>query len=187
MNAVGILDFWFGSHDEPRFQTFWFEGSAEIDHVIQREFKTIFEASLQHHCDAWVKHSKGSLALILLWDQFPRHFFRNDPRMFATDARALELAQGSLEKGYDRHLPEVMRLFMYMPFQHSEDLKHQKQSVELYRTLNNEVAYDYALMHLRTIETFGRFPHRNALLGRVNTFEEETFLKNPPAGFFSGR
>lgn len=135
----------------------------------------------------WQEHPNSCLALILLLDQFPRNIFRGTPRAFATDAMALQAAERAVGDRFDEQLLPVQRWFLYLPFEHSEHLEHQHRSIALFDTLRDDPdsasTIDYAYRHLRVIERFGRFPHRNAILGRESTPEEQEFLLQPGSGF----
>lgn len=181
-----IIEFWFGSKLEPKSQSFWFNGGESFDVLVTKTFKSTYDQALGSDLKPLQNDPYGSLALILLFDQFPRHFFRGTSRMFSTDALALDIARMCVIKGQDQILPTAMRAFLYLPFEHSEDLDDQKKSLELFNSLEDAVLIAYARSHYKTVEKFGRFPHRNAILGREMTLEEEAFLKNPPAGFFAG-
>lgn len=122
----------------------------------------------------------GCLALVIVLDQSPRNMFRDDPRAFATDGNAL--AQAALARGDDKSLNALQRQFLFMPFQHSEALEDQRRSIELFASISPETL-DYAQRHLDIIERFGRFPHRNAVLGRKSTAEELAFLQEPSSSF----
>ncbi|MGN6670525.1 MAG: DUF924 family protein [Candidatus Nucleicultricaceae bacterium] len=181
-----ILDFWFGSKTEPKYQSFWFGGRDAYDALITEMFRPMYDQAQRLDLEPLKQDPFGSLTLVLLFDQFPRHFFRKSPQMFSTDALALSIARASVDQKQDHALPNVMRAFLYLPFEHSEVLEDQKDSVELFSQLKDEVMLSYALSHYRTIEKFGRFPHRNAMLGRQSSAEEAAFLENPPSGFFAG-
>jgi uncharacterized protein (DUF924 family) len=137
--------------------------------------------------DSWKNSPQSCLALILLLDQFPRHMFRGTPQAFATDWQALSAAQYAIAQGYDRELLPVQRWFIYLPFEHSENLDHQNQSVSLFEQLSDDPdsadTIQYAIRHRKVILRFGRFPHRNAILGRVSTAQEEEFLQQPGSSF----
>ena len=127
------------------------------------------------------------MALILLLDQFPRNLFRGTPRAFATDPQALAAARNAVDRGFDRHFLPVRRWFLYLPFEHAEDLQLQQQSVKLFEQLRDDAAsastIDYAIRHFEVIQRFGRFPHRNQILGRQTTPEEAEFLNQPGSSF----
>jgi uncharacterized protein (DUF924 family) len=137
-------------------------------------------AAAARRLDSWSETASGTLALVILLDQFPRNAFRDTPHMFATDPLARFFASSALAHGLDEHVPADLRPFMYMPFMHSEDIDDQERSVELQARLGNT---EYAVLHRDIIRRFGRFPHRNAVLGRDSTPEEQAFLDS---GGFSG-
>jgi len=190
MLANNILDFWFGKPDEANYgkpQKKWFIKDKDFDEEVRSRFLEIYQKAVLGELDNWKETSLSCLALILIFDQFPRNIFRNTPKAFATDEKALNLARYAIEKGFDRELLPVQGWFIYCPFEHSENLEDQKKAVELFLTLKDdpesESAIDYAYRHLKVIERFGRFPHRNKILGRQNTPEEEEFLKQPGSSF----
>jgi len=131
----------------------------------------------------WLESAEGFLAAILVLDQFPRNMFRGSAQAFATDAQALALSKRAIAEGLDMKLPPEKRCFVYIPFQHSEDLADQRRSLELFTALGNPENLDFAKRHEEIIARFGRFPHRNASLGRATTPEEEAFLKQPGSSF----
>lgn len=180
-----ILSFWFGEEDG--FRETWFQGGENFDREIRERFGSDYERGAAGELDGWKSSPRGCLALILLLDQFPRNMFRDDARAFATDPRAHEAAKHALESGFDRRLRPIERVFVYLPFEHSEDLEDQRRSVELFRALGRDLdsdeLLDYAIRHQRVIARFGRFPHRNEALGRSSTPEEEAFLGGPDAPF----
>jgi uncharacterized protein (DUF924 family) len=187
-----ILDFWFekkGEEDYGENRTIWFTKTPEpeFDREIQVRFREDYEKAASGELDQWKETPQSCLALILLLDQFPRNMFRGNPRAFATDSQALSLAQYAITKGFDRELLKIQRWFIYLPFEHSENLDHQRQAVELFRQLGNDPDSAYmtssAVRHLEIVERFGRFPHRNAILGRATTPEEAEFLKQPNSSF----
>jgi len=181
-----LLSFWFGdgwqsAAPEPRPE--WFKPNPDFDGEIARLFGAEVERAMADGFSELAEGAHGSLALILLLDQFPRNLFRGTARAFATDGRALAVARQALERGFDAALPPVMRLFVYLPFEHSEDLADQERSVALFRALGNAEWLDYAVRHRDIVARFGRFPHRNAALGRPTTAEEAAFLKTPNSSF----
>ena len=180
--AEAVLRFWF----EESTPEDWFKKSDEFDAKIRDRFLQVYEAAVAGRLEGWRETAAGCLALILVLDQFPRNLFRDDPRAFATDAAARDVTAHVLARGFDM-APEIAaerRIFFYMPLEHSEDLADQQRCVELVRTRIDSANYlDYAERHLRVIERFGRFPHRNAVLGRTNTPEEAAYLAEPGAGF----
>jgi uncharacterized protein (DUF924 family) len=188
--ADDVLAFWFGRRDDPdhgRFREFWFRGPPEFDGLVRERFLADHEAAVAGALDALRESARGSLAMVLLLDQFPRNMFRGNARAFATDPHALAVADEALVRGFDRDLGTLQRLFLYLPFEHSESLDVQLQSVALIGGLddheNTERSMQSAHRHLEIIERFGRFPHRNAVLGRPSTPEETAFLKEPNSSF----
>ncbi|MCB1563054.1 MAG: DUF924 domain-containing protein [Alphaproteobacteria bacterium] len=176
-----INHFWF----EETHPQQWFQQSEILDRAIRDRFSITYDMAKDHLCDSWQSDEEGALALVILLDQFPRHIFRGKPEAFATDKQALLVAKQAIKNGFDQILEPVKRGFLYVPFQHSEDLRDHDRSVELMGAMkdDNPAGYDYALRHRVTIERFGRFPHRNAVLGRESTPEELDFLKEKPMGF----
>lgn len=191
--AQAVLDFWF-QPGEPagaeRFRREWFVANDAFDAEIRIRFGPLVEAGLAGELNTWDGTAQGSLAHILVLDQFPRNLFRGTARAFAGDALALELATALVASGRDKNLPPLRRWFAFMPFEHSEALIEQERSVALFAGLRREgqqdlfeAAYDYALRHRAVIERFGRFPHRNILLGRDSTPEELEALQWPEYHF----
>lgn len=187
-----ILVFWFGKKDEEDYgknRKIWFTKNPkpEFDREIQIRFLENHEKAAAGKLDCWKETSQSCLALILLLDQFPRNIFRGTPRAFATDSQALALAQFAVAKGFDQELAKIQRWFIYLPFEHSENLDHQHQAVQLFRQLGNDPDTIYmtasAIQHLEVIKRFGCFPHRNSVLGRATTQEETEFLKRPNSSF----
>lgn len=182
-----ILTYWFGDPQTPeygQYRPFWFSGGETHDSEIRQKFLPLY-----HKAVSWGERpldlsAEETLALILLFDQFPRHMFRGTSLMFATDAQARSLAYQAVEGGLDKDLSQpLLRAFVYMPFEHSESLEDQALSVKLFRALGEPGFLDWAERHRKTIEKFHRFPHRNAVLGRSSTPEEEAFLDQNPLGF----
>lgn len=189
--ARAVLDFWFLPADDfrhGRYRLEWLRPEAAFDGALRDRFGALVESALGGRLVGWEVSPEGALARILLLDQFTRNIFRGTPRAFAGDAAALAAAERLVERGWDRQLPPVKRWFAYLPFEHAESLAVQKRSLELFRRLQAEggkplcSALDYAERHYQVIERFGRFPQRNALLGRASTPEEVAALGQP--GFF---
>ena len=184
--AEAILTFWFGkpqdnqAYCEERLRL-WFGRDPQFDQEIRDRFTNDYQLAAERRLMDWQETPRSALALVILLDQFPRNMFRADPRAFATDPLAREVATLLVQTGADRQLLPVERMFVYLPFMHSENLTHQQQSVALFQQLAQERSYldslSYALGHKETIERFGRFPHRNATLGRPSTAEEREFLQ----------
>jgi uncharacterized protein (DUF924 family) len=159
---AGILKFWFGlTHDE------WWKGGSEIDHGIKERFLKLWAEKRQLPVESFLADPLTALAGVILFDQFPRNIFRGHADQFATDHLALAIAKGAVDKGFDEDLVRTERQFLYMPFQHSENLADQNRSVLLFTELGDPEQLDYAKKHHDVIERFGRFPHRNAILGRA--------------------
>ncbi len=185
-----ILDFWFGREGEEgygEFQEAWFTKDPGFDREVRDRFEDVYEEAAAGRLDHWKDEAKSCLALIILLDQFPRNMFRGDPKTYATDEKALEAARHAVERAYDRELTPYGRLFLYLPFEHSEDVEDQRFSVKLFRGLaaqmGSEDLLGYAVRHLEIIERFGRFPHRNEILRRATTPEEAEFLRGPDSSF----
>jgi uncharacterized protein (DUF924 family) len=160
----------------------WFKKDEAFDREFRDRFIAAHESASRGELSSWQSSAVGALALCILLDQFPRNSFRGTPRMFATDARARDVARTALESGFDQQTDEQLRQFFYLPFMHSEQLADQDLCVELTSRIGEESAR-YARMHRDIIARFGRFPHRNAVLGRETTPEEQRFLDE---GGFSG-
>jgi uncharacterized protein (DUF924 family) len=186
-----ILTFWFGRNEGSSFaarKALWFGGGQGFDNEVRRKLAADHEQAAARHLDHWQETPRGCLALVLLLDQVPRNIFRGSPRAYATDARALDIAEHGFTSGFDRLLPPAQRLFLGLPFMHSERLQHQHRALAVARQCHvedseMEDAVKNALQHLAIIERFGRFPHRDALLGRRTTLEEAAFLQEPGSSF----
>ncbi|QBC42742.1 DUF924 family protein [Iodobacter fluviatilis] len=185
MNPDHVLNFWFGQPLEIRSE--WFRKDANFDAQIKAQFLSAIEAAANGEQAAWLNTPSHSLAYIILLDQFPRNIFRNDAQSFAYDHLALAAAKAAVCKGFDQKLTPLEQLFIYLPFEHSESLSDQEQAVELMMGWQVDEKlqgfYDYAVKHHAVIQRFGRFPHRNQLLGRNSTAEELDYLSQPGAGF----
>jgi uncharacterized protein (DUF924 family) len=167
-----VIRFWF----EELTPKNWFRRDTIVDAAIKVRFGEIYEQLKEGVPDGWLDSAKGYLAAIIVLDQFPRNIFRDDARAFATDAAALALAKRAIAQGLDQRLTPKERAFLYMPFQHTEDAQDQARSVGLFTALGNPFNLDFALRHQAVIDRFGRFPHRNQVLGRDSTAEEIAFL-----------
>ncbi len=181
-----VLGFWYGDpkdQDYGQFRTWWFEKSDATDLQIVDRFKDLHTQLMTGEHQDMLATPEGYMAQILVLDQFSRNIYRDSPQAFASDGKALALAKEAVAKGYDQKLPAFMRAFIYLPYEHSESLADQEESVRLYEALGQPGNLDYAIQHKVIIEKFGRYPHRNALLGRVSTPEEIKFLKQPGSGF----
>ncbi|MGH6612471.1 MAG: DUF924 family protein [Burkholderiaceae bacterium] len=189
MQATDILDFWFGAPDDPEFgktRPLWFTKCDATDELIRQQFGSTVDAALNGELADWTATPRGKLALILVLDQFTRNMYRNTPRSFAGDPEALRLASSLVDRAEDRSLAPVERWFAYLPFEHSEFLNDQLESVRLFERLAREGLDEplpWATKHFDVIKRFGRFPHRNEILGRESTAEEIEFLKQQGSRF----
>ena len=187
--AQDVLDFWFAEASAAH----WFAADTGFDAQIRERFGEAAKAAADGRLGDWAATPPGWLALLILLDQFPRNLYRNDPRAWAADASAQRVALSGLARGDDRQLPAVQRVFAYLPLEHAEDIALQQRSVALFEALLADVApeqrrpfenyLDYARRHREVIARFGRFPHRNATLGRASTPQETLYLAQPGAGF----
>lgn len=184
-----VLDFWFDEANAAH----WFAASDAFDAQIRERFAAAMQLAAGRQLETWAATPSGWLALLILLDQFPRNLYRNDPRAWATDADAQRVALSGLARADDRQLPLIQRVFAYLPLEHAEDRALQQRSVELFEALHAGAPaetrekfagfLDYARRHREVIERFGRFPHRNAALGRTSTADEVAYLAQPGAGF----
>ena len=182
--AEDILTFWFETTDLSAVferRQVWFRSTPEFDREIAGRFTDIHERAAGGAFDRFVESRAECLALVIGLDQFPRNIFRGTPRAFGSDAKAREIARVALERGYDQGICSVFKVFFYLPFEHSESLADQERALLLYKGLNEERALAAAIGHHDAIRRFGRFPHRNAVLGRDDTPEEAEYLKAPPS------
>lgn len=179
MKAEQILHFWF----EALQPDDWFRRSDTVDAQIRQRFADCHRAAAAAELADWRREPTGRLAEILVLDQFSRNLFRESPDAFACDGMALVLAQEAIALGVDGALSSEQRVFMYMPMMHSESLEIQRESLRLYTALGREDNLAFARRHAEIIERFGRFPHRNAVLGRPSSFEEQAFLREPGSSF----
>jgi uncharacterized protein (DUF924 family) len=193
-----LLELWFGDDADDaktgeKQAALWWGQSSETDESLSAQFGQAASAAAAGTLDHWTGSPRGRLALILLLDQLPRVIHRGTPGAFLQDEAARQVAKQGLKSGADRLLRPIERVFFYLPFEHSEDRTDQELSLELYEALAAEVPgewrkafdsyVDFAVRHKRIVDRFGRFPHRNAILGRESTSEEIDFLKEPGSGF----
>jgi len=198
MTPDALLTFWFGppADDAALFQRNmgrWFGGGPAFDEEIRAQFSDLLEPGAVMAVAAWAKTPEGRLAAILAFDQFSRNMFRGTPRAFALDPWARGLAREAVERRVDTKLSLAQRMFVYLPFEHSEDPEDQAMSVQLYTAMRDgapkglhstlDNLLNYAKRHAEIVERFGRFPHRNAILGRESTAEEVAFLQTPGSSF----
>lgn len=196
--AAEVLTFWFGT-DADDAEVIracgkrWFRPDAEVDAAIRARFTGLREDAIAGACDDWLASAHGRLALIVLVDQFSRNLFRDDARAFEHDALAHAWCVDGLRSGADRALRPIERVFLYLPLEHSESIEDQRRAVDLFAALRDAAPaalrasfqefLDYALRHHDVIARFGRFPHRNATLGRASTEQERAFLAQPGSSF----
>lgn len=178
-NATDVLNFWFNEL-EPKD---WFVSSSELDKAITSRFEDLLNSAAQSELFAWRDSSQGRLAEVIVLDQFSRNIYRNTPKAFAQDPLALALAQEAISLGLDQELEAKQRSFLYMPFMHSESAIIHQQAVELFKVPGMENNYEFELKHKVIIDRFGRYPHRNDILGRVSSPEEVEFLTQPGSSF----
>lgn len=176
--AVDVLDFWWTSGEAA-----WFRSDPDFDRLCETRFRDAFDAAARGDLASWEEDAAGCLALIILLDQIPRNIFRATPRAFATDGLAKDIADRAIARGFDKAFPLPAKRFFYLPYSHAEDMAAQERCVDLNRMSGDKEGYFYALIHMDVIRRFGRFPHRNAILGRDSTAEEITYLET---GGFSG-
>ena len=186
--AQAVLDFWFGDPPTPVPRKAWFSKDADVDRLIAERFGATLEAVLSRRLVSWGNEPQAVLARIVLLDQFTRNVFRDTARAFAGDDQALAAAQALVAAGGDRALNGLQRWFVYLPFEHAEDISMQQQSLNLFDGLAAEhpalgEAALWAHKHQQVVQRFGRYPHRNAILGRQSTAEELAFLAQPGSSF----
>ena len=177
-SAAEVISFWREAGPKR-----WFNKDPAFDEEIRARFLTTHEAAAAGKLSDWEQSAQGALALLILLDQFPRNMFRGEARAFATDPLARAIAAGAIVRGFDSRAPEGMRGFFYLPFEHSEDLADQERCVAFHQAAGDADGLKWAEIHADIIRRFGRFPHRNAALGRVTTPEEQAFLDG---GGFAG-
>jgi len=171
-SAEDVISFWRKAGHER-----WFEADAGFDREVRERFLGTHEAAATAELADWQQTPEGALALLILLDQFPRNMFRGTPRAFATDETAQEIAGRATDRGFDRQVDPAMRSFFYLPFMHSEDVADQERCLALYRDLGDADGIKYAEIHRDAIRRFGRFPHRNEILGRPSTADETAYLE----------
>ncbi|MEO1133456.1 MAG: DUF924 family protein [Cyanobacteria bacterium J06639_1] len=188
--AEAVLSFWFGEPTSPEYgksRKIWFSKDIEFDRQCRDRFLPLHEQLAAGMAREWQVETRSCLAAIVVLDQFSRNMFRGTPRAFATDNLALELANYAIARGFDLELLTVERGFVYLPFEHSETLDNQNRAVALFQQLagdpDSDRSLDYAIRHREVIRRFGRFPHRNDILGRTSTPKEMEFLKQPGSRF----
>ncbi|MPV86443.1 DUF924 family protein [Ostreibacterium oceani] len=179
MTYHDVIAFWFHEIDSKQ----WWIKDVQFDSVIRKRFGDLHKKANANELFAWRDNALGSLAEIIVLDQFSRHMYRDTALAFASDALALALSQQAIAKGFDQALPQNQRGFMYLPFMHSESSVIHATALELYESLGNPENIAFELKHKAIIDRFGRYPHRNAILGRQTTQEEHAFLTQPDSSF----
>jgi uncharacterized protein (DUF924 family) len=174
-----VIDFWFDPVTKPG----WFGGGEPFDRKVEARLGAHYAGARDGGTDGWAAEPLGLLALVILLDQVPRNIHRGTPAAFATDDKALALARLGVDRGFDAGFDKDQRLFLYLPFEHSEGLADQERSVALFCALGDADYLDYAIRHRDIVARFGRFPHRNIILGRQSTPEELVFLEQPGSSF----
>jgi len=189
-NPRDVVDFWFGAEGSPergRPRPEWFRKDPAFDAAIRARFGDAVEAALAGAFADWDAAPDRALARVLLLDQFTRNIFRDTPRAFAGDAQALVAAEAAVARGFDRALDPLQRWFLYLPYEHAEDAAMQRRSLALFEALARETGnaepLEWARRHADVIFRFGRYPHRNEVLGRASTPEEVAFLREPGSRF----
>ncbi|MFW2077841.1 DUF924 family protein [Acinetobacter sp. ULE_I010] len=179
MNYQQVIDFWFSTDTQP----FWFAKSDAFDQILHEKFAHTFDQA--KHCELWTWRATaaGRLAEIIVLDQFSRNLYRDHAQSFAQDSLALALSQEAIRLRLDRELTPEQRSFLYMPFMHSESKIIHTQALQLFEELGNPINLDFENKHKTIIDRFGRYPHRNSILGRESTAEEIEFLKQPNSHF----
>lgn len=172
-----ILDFWFSEEVKPK----WFNSTKAFDRLLTEQYLDVWQAAQAGQLDPWCESAQGALALVILLDQFPLNMFRARPESFATEARSREIATEAIVNGFDQQLDDKQKVFLYMPFMHSEDLADQDRSVELYTSAGMLDNAKWARHHRDIVARFGRFPHRNKILGRVSSAAEQAWLDSEEA------
>ncbi|UTV99054.1 DUF924 domain-containing protein [Marinomonas rhizomae] len=174
-----VLDFWFNDIEPNQ----WFEKNIDFDNTIKNRFGELHQQAVQGELSAWRHSPKSALAEIIILDQFSRNIYRDKPASFAADPMALALAQVAISKGFDQELSLSERSFLYMPYMHSESAVIHEEAVTLFRDLGIVNNLDFELKHKKIVDRFGRYPHRNAILGRQSSAEELAFLEEPNSSF----
>lgn len=179
MNYKVVIDFWFNEISPEK----WWLKDLEFDQEIKKRFLALHQSANRGELFSWRECAEGRLAEIIVLDQFSRNIFRDQPQAFASDTLALVLAQEAVALGIDKEIAENKRSFIYLPYMHSESSVIHKEAVSLYSALGNSSSLDFELRHQTIISKFGRYPHRNIILGRESSAEELAFLQQPNSSF----
>lgn len=176
-----VLDYWYTDESKAH----WFASTPQIDAQIKQKFETTWQAASRHELDSWCDTADGCLALVIVIDQFPLNMYRGQEISFSTEAQARNVARIALQKGFDKQIAKDKLSFLFLPFMHSESLADQEMSLQLFFDAGLDDNIPFAQHHYDIVATFGRFPHRNAILGRTSTPEERVYI-NSPEGFKGG-
>ncbi len=177
LNQNDIVDFWFSPEASER----WFQSTPEFDQMLRERFDHVWQQAKQGELEDWMETAKGCLALVIVLDQLPLNMFRGEALSFFTEAQARDVAQHAIQRGFDQAMPTEQKSFLYLPFMHSEDLADQERALELYNQPGLETNRRFAQHHHGIVNQFGRFPHRNDVLGRVSTEAEVEYLNSNQA------
>jgi uncharacterized protein (DUF924 family) len=172
-----IVDFWFAKDT----RKLWFNSTPEFDRQLCENYQSLLEQASRGELDHWMETAEGCLALVVILDQMPLNMFRGSAQSFATEARSREVARIAIDRGFDQQLPEQQKAFLYMPFMHSEALEDQQLALELFDQSGLESNLRFARHHHSIVEKYGRFPHRNAVLGRDSSAAEIEYLNSKEA------
>jgi uncharacterized protein (DUF924 family) len=172
-----LLDFWFS----PRVEKLWFHSTPAFDDELRQRFTVTYTSACNNELESWEQSAHGALALVILFDQIPLNIFRGEAQSFATESRARAVAERAIVRGFDAELTDSQKAFLYLPYMHSEQLADQDKSVELFKQAGLANNLRFAEHHREIVRRFGRFPHRNAILGRPSTPEELAWLSSKEA------
>lgn len=172
-----ILDFWFS----PEISKLWFKSTPEFDRLLAERYQGLWSQASRGELDHWSETGEGCVALVIVLDQFPLNMFRGQAKSFSSEEKSIEIARQAIQQGLDTGLSDEYRSFLYMSFMHSENIDDQEQSVSLFSALGRDGNLHFARHHRSIVERFGRFPHRNKILGRESTAEEIEYLNSKEA------
>ena len=172
-----IVEFWFSDKVRP----LWFHSTQEFDDTLRKRFELLWQQAAANMLDSWAESPEGALALVIMLDQFPLNMFRGDPLCFSTEAKSRDIASLAVEHNFDENLTAEQKAFLYMPFMHSESIPDQEKSVALFKAAGLEENLKFARHHRDIVRRFGRFPHRNEILGRTSTAAEIAYLQSDEA------
>jgi len=175
-NPDNLIEFWFSE----RVKKLWYNSNPEFDREIEEKYSSMYHAACDGLLNDWQSTANGCLALIILFDQYPLNVFRDNIKSFATEKQAVQVAEHCVKHGFDKQITKIQRNFIYMPFMHSEEIALQELSIKLFKTINPDDV-KYAFHHHNIIAKYGRFPHRNKILGRESTPEEIKYLSSKEA------